>query len=299
MTRGGPLVVLLEAWASQPPLDLADWDDVAEAEVTSATGLVELAAPLEGPTPYTPNLVDGPGTFRLRVSVRGREQAFSGSGPEVHRLQCWPAEDSHLAEPVCHQLIDSVGARLRGDVAPPRAQPWQVAGAAAMREFFDAMTSTRPGYERDAVTVTASVAASRRRVFSTLSALKFLVGSGGAGAAVGSQGDSTVYRSDGRQQSLLLTYTGGSFSTPTSLRWNTSWSLRRQGSEHDLPLTVPGQGRLDISLAWSPPKTAITVTQSDIPTACVPSLTALWMYWLALAEERLGSNTVMGNPWSM
>ncbi|PKV82910.1 hypothetical protein [Streptomyces sp. TLI_146] len=117
----GDIWLGVEVWEAPPPLDLDSWDDVVETTITSTTGELtpaEVNAEPDEEQVDWPNLAaTGPGTYRLRISVRGRDAGADADyleedeePVEEHRLQAWPAP----AEPdVIHQAGDRIGAYWR------------------------------------------------------------------------------------------------------------------------------------------------------------------------------------------
>jgi hypothetical protein len=99
-THTGDIQVTVDARSAPPPLDLDTWQEVVEVSFTSTTGqvwLVEWAGPartdLGNLTPA------GPGSYRLRVHARGRDQAAAIPVPpeqplEDHLIVSWPAAPS-------------------------------------------------------------------------------------------------------------------------------------------------------------------------------------------------------------
>ncbi|MEV6157058.1 hypothetical protein AB0L53_42635 [Nonomuraea sp. NPDC052129] len=118
------ITLTVQLWDTPPPLELTPWSDCVEDSYT-ATGQAYLHD-VEGRTPR--NLPDlafaGPGSYRFRLSVRGRDEAAfgaedaeneaPGSCAEEHLLQIWPAAP---APAVSHKLTDQVGAEWRGSSA--------------------------------------------------------------------------------------------------------------------------------------------------------------------------------------
>jgi hypothetical protein len=79
-----PLVV--ELWSKAPPLELEDWDHVAEASLELPTGEVQI-----GFDSYS-TLALAPGSYRVRVLGSGLERGDSeASGHDRYGLQLWPA----------------------------------------------------------------------------------------------------------------------------------------------------------------------------------------------------------------
>ncbi|GAA1902985.1 hypothetical protein [Streptantibioticus ferralitis] len=109
----GDIWMKAETWAEAPPLELDGWDDVVEASY-NATQEARLCAVDGGPAERFPNLAwNGPGTYRLRVSTRGRDAGSYADAidedeepVEEHRIQSWPAPPSPA---VVHKATDAVG----------------------------------------------------------------------------------------------------------------------------------------------------------------------------------------------
>ena len=127
---GGPVtcsVELLEDPARPPSgAEAQEWDDIVEISVFSATGGLTLVA-IEGeqPTGFPVLSFAGPGSYRLRVQVRGRDLDTDGVAEdaseyddgvvpeptEAYLLRMWPAAP---APDVIYQLRDAYGAWRRG-----------------------------------------------------------------------------------------------------------------------------------------------------------------------------------------
>jgi hypothetical protein len=138
-TNLGPLRITVQVRQTAPPLDLAAWEDVAEASFTAPNGqaMIEEAG---GPAHQElPNLTPaGPGAYRLRLHVRGRDQGWEEDTPEEpveeHLLAIWPAPP---APEVIHKLTSQHGQaeaaravqtlQLR-PTAEPASQPPSAAG---------------------------------------------------------------------------------------------------------------------------------------------------------------------------
>jgi hypothetical protein len=295
----GRVPLHLETWSQAPDLDLDQWDDVVEAELATVDGVIQPADLLEGPPRRMRNLAHaGPGSYRLRVSVRGRDAASTGKGPELHRLQCWAAAAGDDAGPTPHKLTDEHGRRLRGEmsVAAPVLQPWELAGALAMHEFIIAVQAASPSEPTTTLVTTEVFTATRRKMFTQLSELRWLVGNGGHGT--GGTGGSTVYNSPERSWTLFLDFVQTSATSPERCRWSTNWN-RWDSVRSDFQPTGVGAGTLDLELSWSAPQTTATFTHTGVPVSCAASLAALWQYWLAKRKNQLGPNDCAWNPWTL
>lgn len=114
----GRIGIVVETWSGTPPLELDGWDDVVDVPYTATTDEALIAELDADPRADLPNLITaGPSTYRLRISVRGRDAGREldhlkrDEDPvEEHRVQAWPAPP--LAETV-HKATDHVGAYWR------------------------------------------------------------------------------------------------------------------------------------------------------------------------------------------
>jgi hypothetical protein len=101
-TLFGPVGVTVEPLGTAPRVDLDGWDAVVEVSLTTTkVGRVEVAPwAWDDPAPDLPVLTpQGPGTYRMRVHARGREQGWEqqeveGVPIEHHLIQVWPAPDA-------------------------------------------------------------------------------------------------------------------------------------------------------------------------------------------------------------
>ncbi|TDD05396.1 hypothetical protein E1292_17170 [Nonomuraea deserti] len=116
--------------ASQPPDNLvpdagtddnlgASWQDIVEASVHAPRGQLRLDSLDTGPVSDVPLLSPhGPGWYRLRAFVRGRDTHFDAvadAAVEEYHLQLWPAPP---APAVLIRTTDQCGAGLRSASAP-------------------------------------------------------------------------------------------------------------------------------------------------------------------------------------
>jgi hypothetical protein len=86
--------VTLEVWDEHPPADLDGWDHVVEASLDVGSGRIALGG-VEGPAELPP-LGVAAGTYRVRTSASGLDDADEFDGGDRYRIQLWPAE---AAEP--------------------------------------------------------------------------------------------------------------------------------------------------------------------------------------------------------
>ncbi|GAA4301681.1 hypothetical protein BJY14_007725 [Actinomadura luteofluorescens] len=121
----GNVAVHIEIHDHQPPLDDADWEEVAEASTKVEHGPLMVRC-LTADPPALPMLTPaGPGTYRLRAHARGRDIAYDGCvsrSPEVYLIQIWPAPRAQTDRPV------------RQRPAPPRTPRRGVATPALFRD---------------------------------------------------------------------------------------------------------------------------------------------------------------------
>jgi hypothetical protein len=117
-THTGPVRVTVQARTDPPPhTDLEQWEEVVEVSITTQAGQV-LVEEWGGPTrDDLGSLVSaGPGSYRLRMHARGRDQAHTdvvapGDPIEEHLLITWPAPATD--ETIVKQT-DRYGAHHRG-----------------------------------------------------------------------------------------------------------------------------------------------------------------------------------------
>lgn len=116
-TTMGDIWLCLELWDARPPLELSGWDDAGEVTYT-ATMPARPCTLGDDPPETFPDLAHaGPGTYRIRMAVRGRDEGHRtdvveshDEPPEEHLIQVWPAP----AEPdVLHKATDHIGAVWR------------------------------------------------------------------------------------------------------------------------------------------------------------------------------------------
>ena len=117
-THTGPVRVTVQPRTSPAPLaDLGQWEEVVEASFATQTGQV-LVEEWGGPArDDLGNLVAaGPGSYRLRVHARGRDQAHAlvvapEQPLEEHLIITWPAP---AADEAILKRTDQYGALQRG-----------------------------------------------------------------------------------------------------------------------------------------------------------------------------------------
>ncbi|MEU8548232.1 hypothetical protein AB0C81_14785 [Streptomyces roseoverticillatus] len=120
-TDQGDIGIRVELWSGAPGADDATWEDVVEDSYT-ATGTARVQN-VEGRPAGLPDLAwSGPGTYRMRVSVRGRDLGADHDGAdegrpapvEQHLIQVWPAPP---APPHALKLTDELGETWRREAA--------------------------------------------------------------------------------------------------------------------------------------------------------------------------------------
>jgi hypothetical protein len=140
--RGGGLNPQDRAW-----LDPGPWDDIVEVPVEVPNGGLRVQGVLDAGAGGLPVLSQaGPGSYRLRVHVRGRDghagpspgQGEVGGGPntavEEYLIVAWPCDPRPR---VIIRATDRVGAAHRAAYVvshreefsfPPKSEPWSPAG---------------------------------------------------------------------------------------------------------------------------------------------------------------------------
>uniref|UniRef100_UPI003F497335 hypothetical protein n=1 Tax=Saccharothrix espanaensis TaxID=103731 RepID=UPI003F497335 len=110
----GPVDVEVDLHDHAPPLYTEPWDNVVEVSLTAPRGAVVAGGIMSRGTEGLPVLTHaGPGTYRLRVHVTGRDRAVDLSPVEPvesYRLTLWPAPP---AGDVVHKSTDEYGTDLR------------------------------------------------------------------------------------------------------------------------------------------------------------------------------------------
>jgi hypothetical protein len=125
-TNLGPVRVTVRVHQAAPPLQLEPWEDVAEVSFIAPNGQAVIEEG-EGPVHQElPNLTPaGPGSYRLRLHVRGRDRGWQEDTPEEpveeHLLAIWPAPPAPHA---IHKLTSQQGqARAAQGAQTPEALP--------------------------------------------------------------------------------------------------------------------------------------------------------------------------------
>ena len=83
------LPVAIELWDAEPPLD-EGWDHVVEATLEVGSGRLGLES-VDGAAEDVEALEVEPGTYRVRSSSAGLEEANEMDGGDSYRVQLWPA----------------------------------------------------------------------------------------------------------------------------------------------------------------------------------------------------------------
>ncbi|MDX6243159.1 MAG: hypothetical protein QOE76_882 [Frankiales bacterium] len=292
----GPVLVELEDWKGPPPLDLTDWEDIVEVGLTTLSGDVRLGGLLSGVPPRMPNLVSGgPGAYRMRVSVRGRDAAAAGRGKEVHRLQLWPGPGP---VEIRHQLADGIGASMRGEVEVPTLLDWEQPASGAMAELV-AVLGTGPASAVGTVTAGIDIAATRSKVFRMMCDLAPVLGNGGGSPDwLGQYGYVYLLPTTPARQGLQMWHRLETTDRPSSRSWSTRWAWQDSIPEPEpRDARQPGDATLTIELDWARPLTSVTCTHAGLPLEQLPALTALWKYWLHRMKARCESGDYRPPTW--
>ncbi|WP_143118291.1 hypothetical protein [Actinomadura madurae] len=73
----GPVEVTLELWDELPSVDFGDWDEIVEVSLYAREANVSLTGPeVEAPAHMPVVSSAGPGSYRLRVHARGRDENY-------------------------------------------------------------------------------------------------------------------------------------------------------------------------------------------------------------------------------
>ncbi|GAB7189000.1 hypothetical protein ATKI12_8831 [Kitasatospora sp. Ki12] len=117
-TAFGKIALTYEACPTEPALTLDGWDDIVDVSMTFTTPMASFVGHGFHDDPITslPHLsAPGPGSYRVRVHVRGRNEGLNlednyGDPVEFYLVQAWP----HPVVPeVRHKLTDRRGAHVR------------------------------------------------------------------------------------------------------------------------------------------------------------------------------------------
>lgn len=116
----GPVRITVDARATEPPLDLEDWEEVIEVSIqfdTDEADLESLGGTVDEDPQETPLCAVGPGWYRVRLHARGRDRAAEIADLELdeepveeHLIQTWPAPQ---APEIRHKMTDAYGAERR------------------------------------------------------------------------------------------------------------------------------------------------------------------------------------------
>ncbi|WP_424893570.1 hypothetical protein [Streptomyces sp. XH2] len=122
-TDQGDIGIRVELWNGAPAVDDTAWEDIVEDSYT-ATGTAHVVNVEGGPAGLPDLAWSGPGTYRMRVSVRGRDLGADDDGTgteqagpapvEEHLIQVWPAPP---APPHALKLTDELGETWRREAA--------------------------------------------------------------------------------------------------------------------------------------------------------------------------------------
>ena len=112
---GGVVNVSVEVREAPPAApELDGWDEIADFDFETVTGEMMVAATMFS-SPQLPVLTpDGPGRYRARLSVRGRDTSFDLTVTEPvedYDLKVWPVNVAQAT--ISHKQTDEYGARRR------------------------------------------------------------------------------------------------------------------------------------------------------------------------------------------
>jgi hypothetical protein len=297
--REGRLRLQLEIWAEEPALDVEGWDDIVDTKLISAIGEITVADMFGQSDETYPNLAGhGPGSYLLRVSVRGRDQGSAGDvAAEVHRLQCWPVPAARPPVTRARKLTDHVGQVWRGDEPPPVLAPWEVRGARAMHEFL-AVTAAVAEEETTTLVVHREYALSQAKLFSSFSTLVGLVGNGGSGLpGVGQETECNVYDAPVGDLRVTLNSLWVSSAPPSGVLYQVQW---RRYELRPWRLTLLGTAQTwEMTLETSANGVTVTVTCHAVPVSWQSSLSGLWTYWFDQQQAVYDAAPSQRAPWNL
>ncbi|WP_329560929.1 hypothetical protein OG711_26850 [Streptomyces uncialis] len=112
--HSGSVHVTVSSHHHPPTHDPGPWEEISELSFPSPSGTLAVAALMHDLDEELPPLTTaGPGTYRLRVHVRGRDTAVDLTPDDVtehYLIQCWPAEPT---PPTIVRTGDTYGAHQR------------------------------------------------------------------------------------------------------------------------------------------------------------------------------------------
>lgn len=310
----GPFSVTTQVSPAAPPEPGAEWEDVVEFSANSPSPLVVTELVENDPrVPFT----DEPGTYRIRVSSRGRkpsadqepvDDATEAPRPvEWYLLQAWPAP---VAEPVVVRLQSSYAReRLAGGPSPLRVPDAGAALSASGRIGRDVggghgarVLSGQTG----AVEVARTIRGTRRKLFFTFAhsnSWSNLCNPGDVGWSYGGPGgpdyalgEPHYFSADEDSDDQLTGY-------PSSIRWSftsvekparvvRSWNWvagpwnqpQRQVrtlSQDTVVTTTLEQSKDDTGQPWA----TIRVRHEDLPVEWLEDMETWWSFQLAVADQ--------------
>jgi hypothetical protein len=113
----GPAGLRVELHRAAPPLHVEGWDDAVEFTLWSLEGNLHVKALMDWPPEGVPLLAHaGEGAYRIRVHVKGRDNAYDLTvfePTEQYLIQVWPTEGDEFDPITEHKLTDDVGAQNR------------------------------------------------------------------------------------------------------------------------------------------------------------------------------------------
>lgn len=298
------------------------WDMVAETDLDCPEGMIAVcdwAGP--GHDEVGELAINGPGRYRLRVHVRGRDHASVEQSAEEHHLLVWPAvrpAPSRLLTP-----MDAFGRVFIGEEEPdaPPLNAVDLAAAAAVRQLADLVNRPGPpGLSGGLTAVHAETVApaTPRRVWDQVSIPWHWVGLGGGYGY-------DIYLSNEPKLNVE-----GRFvfeEPPLHLVFTWSWSVNRwQEADVQVPyamsrdlitgevteLTRTERGRV-AAPSWMLPArpttvdirlrrhgkgtTAVELEHRDLPVELASLIQSFWDWALRELHRRLTNAPFYGHPW--
>lgn len=297
-TQFGPFSVTARELIAEPGPPGEEWEDVVELSVESAGALSVIEDFAEPRAP----LSSGPGSFRIRVSARGRTESAARATREPH-------ETEDTAVPLEHYLVELWPASVSPAVVvressvfafdaanPPKyeAPPSELAAYEAGRRIIQSATSAaQPIDGQDEVRVIAELSGSLARVRNvTMTNVGWPFCNGASGVFDASPGNRTGWSVTPPRIGEATGYEPGHGEIETIVlevdgrkklirSWN--WQLQHAAS----PLLA---ANAVLEMKWSGKRGApvvLEVALRGVPEAWRDDLTALWRWDLEQSQRRL------------
>ncbi|MEO3742577.1 hypothetical protein [Plantactinospora sp. B5E13] len=114
-TNTGNIHCTVELYDDEPPLSMAEWDEIVDVDYRTEVGDTRLHTFGGRPAEGFPVLSHtGPGDYRIRFRARNRDDPANKNpytSVEEHHISVWPGSVGHL---LVHKATDEFGERMRG-----------------------------------------------------------------------------------------------------------------------------------------------------------------------------------------